>query len=67
MFFSVFPHSMRKIFNSFFKEMRLLDIYLPHEPRLLIKLDPARTQQPTAFCGSYNQIQERNYKETQCG
>ena len=43
--------------------MRLLDKYLPHEPRLPIKLDPAQTQQPTAFCGSYNQIQERNYKK----
>ena len=43
--------------------MRLLDIYLPHEPRLPMKLDPSKT----AFCSSYNQIQERNYKETQCG
>ena len=40
--------------------MRLLDIYLPHEPRLPIKLDHIRTQQRTAFCGSYNQIQEKN-------
>ena len=61
--FLLLPHSKRKNFNSIFKEMRLLDIYLPHEPRLPMKLDPSKT----AFCSSYNQIQERNYKETQCG
>ena len=67
MFFSVtHPHSKRENFTSIFKEMQLLDIYLTPEPRLPMKLDPARTQQPTAFCGSFNQIQERKYKETHC-
>ena len=65
--FCYFPHIKRENFNSILKETRLLDIFLPHEPRLPIKLDTIQTQQRTAFCGSYNQVQERNYKETQCG